>query len=172
MSRKRLYGSEFYCSLLTNQIGQALYLVMQTSGREAKSQARGLLETWWWCHMAVRMSQGAVIATVNYVYRNHCARINDGIGAGMNILQTMVISASPDRWRLDFTVESTGIQYRPPLNACSWSNLPKWVYSFLSFSPSPPTPHPFISASSFHSSSTEYTNHCKDTNSLGVMKEL
>lgn len=47
--------------------------------------------------MAVRMSQGAVIATVNYVYHNHCARINDGIGAGMNILQTMVISASPDR---------------------------------------------------------------------------
>ena len=43
------------------------YPAMQANGRDAKSPVRGLLDTWWWSHMAVWMSQGlsSLLSTVS-----------------------------------------------------------------------------------------------------------
>lgn len=172
MSRKGLCGSEFHCNLLRNQISQVL-----TSGDADRCRGSQILSEgaagvgdggamWLWrWHRGVSSLLSPMSTVITEVegkqgqihYRFHLF---------------LVISASSARQRLVLRVESPGIQCGSPLDAYSWSNLPMWVYSFLSLSPSPPPPHSLLSASPFHSPSTEQTHYYEDTSSPGRMKEI
>lgn len=112
------------------------------------------------CHREV------VISTVNYIWCNHRGPISDGMWAAINILQIWFLSGySCLSCQVEICSKSEKLW-------CSIQTAPclTFLCKFILFSPSRLTPHPFTSASSSLSSSTEYTNYYKDTSSLGMMK--